>query len=113
MPPRSRGRRLTLTLSTRLALYSQGKTFECVTGEEDEASEQQRCKLRREALSRMVAFVVETSGAPKPIHGVEPLKFMFWAQESDLEEFDDDEITPQEFIIAAKTAGFTRDLKGE
>lgn len=112
MPPRSRGRRLTLAASTRLALHAQGKSDDCVVVEEDDASDQRRCKEGRAALSRMVAFVVETSSSPKPVHGVEPLKFKFWAQDDDSDESDEDEITPEEFLAKAKAAGFTmQDLK--
>lgn len=59
--------------------------------DEDEDSEDRRCKEGWEALSRVVALVAEALGSPKPIHGVKPLNFKFWATED--ADSDEEEIS--------------------
>ena len=67
------------------------------------------------ALSRAVALAVETSGRPKPVHGVEAIASKFWSSgDSDSESAVDEDflveensISTSEFISEAAAAGFT------
>jgi len=67
------------------------------------------------ALSRAVALAVETSGRPKPVHGVEAIASKFWSSgdsdsESSVDEdflVEENSISTSEFISEAAAAGFT------
>lgn len=111
-----RGRRLTLAPMNIRSSEERGDSED--GEEEDEGGVELRRKEGREALSRMVALVVDARQAPKPVHGVPtlseclPLKSKFWSSGYDSEESNDDvTLSPStpEFVKDALDAGFTLD----
>lgn len=60
-----------------------------------------------------LVVAVESSGRPKPRHGIQPLTMKFWTAKTDSEEDDDDQVEEEndlstiEFIATAEAEGFS------
>jgi len=101
---RRRARRLTL---------APGRIRQSLSNEEEEEDNVHRHRAEgRDALSRAVAFAVEGTRRPKPIHAVQdqvsPIKSKLWVEDgSKSDDSEDEDLSTPVFVKKATAEGFT------